>query len=161
MTRAGLLNISGRRARGSELIALDIDSPGDDGLFGMRVIKPIGYEGPIGDGTFDSNGFDVDIVDPETLHVYILNLRPPVDENKNFLDAKELGANTTVEVFELKRGQNEMHHLRTVASPAIFTGNRPVALGGGAFLVSNDHGIKVGLVSHPRSRNIVVLTIKR
>jgi hypothetical protein len=131
------------------LIALDIDSPGDDGLFGMRAIKPVGYDGPTGDGTFDSIGFDAEAVDSKTLRFFITNQRPPVDEQNNFLDAEALGANTTVEVFEMIRGQSEMRHVRTVSSPAVIAANRPAALGGGAFVVSNDHGIKLGLVQCP------------
>jgi hypothetical protein len=146
VARMGDLNVSGRRPGGSELIALDMDAPGADGFFGMRVIKPVGYDGATGDGTFDSNGFDVEVVDSETLRFYITNQRPPVDDDKNYLDAETLGGNMTVEVFEMTRGQNEMRHLQTVFSPAVPTANRVAALGGGAFVVSNDHGLKVGLV---------------
>ena len=54
------LNISGRRPGGSELMALNIDSPGEDGRFDMHNIKPVGYEGATGDGTLDLVGFDVE-----------------------------------------------------------------------------------------------------
>jgi hypothetical protein len=115
----------------------------------MRTIKPVGYDGPTGHGTFDSIGFDAEVVDSKTLRFFITNQRPPVDEQKNFLDAEALGANTTVEVFEMIRGQSEMRHVQTVSSPAVIAANRPAALGGGAFVVSNDHGTKSGLVQCP------------
>lgn len=143
--RWGKFNASGRRAGGSQLIALDIDSPGADGLFNMRAIKLTGYEGAWGDDTFDSVGFDAEIVNAETLRFFLVNHRPPVDDN-NVIEAEHLGMNSTVEVFEMTRGQNEMRHVRTVSSPAVFAANHPAALGGGAFVVSNDHGVKVGWV---------------
>jgi hypothetical protein len=153
-------NISGRRAGGSELIALDIDSPGDDGFFGMRAIKLVGYDGATGDGTFDSVGFDVEVVDSDTLRFFLINQRPPVDDNKNVLDTENLGVNSTVEVFEMVRGQNEMRHVRTVSSPAVFAANRPAALGGGAFVVTNDHGSKVGFVRCPIVYPFDILTVR-
>jgi hypothetical protein len=82
------LNISGRRPGGSELMALDIDFP-EDRLFGMHGIKTIGYEGAAGDGTLDLVGFDVEVVDAQTLRFWLINQRPPVDENRNYLNAQK------------------------------------------------------------------------
>ncbi|KAF2127489.1 serum paraoxonase/arylesteras-like protein [Dothidotthia symphoricarpi CBS 119687] len=138
------LNASGRRLRGSDLIALDIDKPGNDGLFGMRAIGTVGYVGALGDDALDLHGLDGEVVDEDTIHFYLVNHRPPVDANRKLLDAEEIGANSTIEVFELKRGYATMRHLRTVASPEIRTPNRVAAVGGGAFVLTNDQSVKVG-----------------
>lgn len=132
------------------MIALDIDKPGSDGLFGLRAIETVGYVGAQGDEALDLHGMDAEVIDDETLHFYLVNHRPPVDANKNLLDAEQYGANSTVEVFELKRGYATMRHLRTVASPEIRTPNRVAAVGGGAFLVTNDASVKSGFVSYDK-----------
>lgn len=136
------LNISGRRPGGSELMALNIDSPGEDGLFGLHSITPIGYDGASGDGTLDLVGFDVEVVDQTALRFWLINQRPPVDENRNYLDARKIGANATIDVFELKRGQPKMVHVKTVADPAIYSPNGIAFAGDGSFFVSNDHSGK-------------------
>jgi hypothetical protein len=139
-------NISGRRPGGSELIALNIDSPGADGLFGLHSTKPVNYEGAVGDGTLDLVGFDVEVVDPETLRFWLINQRPPVDENRDYLDASQIGANATIDVFELKRGEDRMVHIKTVVDPAIYSPNGIAALGDGSFVTSNDHSGKSKLI---------------
>ena len=136
------LNISGRRPGGSELMALNIDSPGEDGRFDMHNIKPVGYEGATGDGTLDLVGFDVQIVDTNTLRFWLINQRPPVDANKNYLNAPKIGANATIDVFELKRGETKMAHIKTVADPAIYSPNGIAVQGDGSFFTSNDHSGK-------------------
>ncbi|RDL37023.1 uncharacterized protein BP5553_04456 [Venustampulla echinocandica] len=80
-----------RRPCWSELMALNIDSPGEDSFFGMHSIKPVGYGGATGDGTLDLVGFDVEIVDERTLRFWLINQRPPVDANKKYLDPKKIG----------------------------------------------------------------------
>ena len=143
------VNATGRRPGGSELIKLDIDQPGDDGLFNLRAIKPLGYTGATGDNSLDLLGLDAQILDADTVHFYFVNQRPPVDAAQNILDSSALGANSTIEVFEMKKGEDQMRHLRTIWSPAVWTPNRIAALGNGTLLVTNDHSVKVGLVSDP------------
>ncbi|KAL6708082.1 hypothetical protein ACN47E_003516 [Coniothyrium glycines] len=138
------LNATGRRSGGSELIALDIDYPGDDVLFHARAIKPAGYVGATGDDTLDLLGFDAQVLDGDTIQFYFVNQRPPIGAFNNVIDASVLGANSTIEIFEMRRGEDQMRHLRTVFSPAITTPNRVAALGDGAFLVTNDHSVKSG-----------------
>lgn len=145
-----MLNATGRRPGGSEIIALDIDYPGVDGLFNLRAIKPVGYTGATGDESFDSVGFDAQVLDGDTIQFYIVNARPPVGAFKNLIDASKLGANHTIDVFEMRRGEDQMRHLRTIWSPAVWSPNRVAAVGGGAFFVTNDHSVKVGLVSDDR-----------
>ena len=141
------LNVSGRRPGGDYVSVLDIDEPGADGLFGLRQLKPSGYTGATGDGSLDLHGFDVEVLDEATLRFWMINHRPPVDEHGKFLDAVKLGANSTVEVFDVARGTDEMVHVRTIASEAIATPNKLAATGVGGFVVTNDHSHK-GLISH-------------
>lgn len=142
------MNATGRKPETSGLIALDIDYPGADGLFNLRQIKPAGYTGATGDDTLDFVGFDAQILDGDTIQFYFVNARPPVGAFNNIIDASKVGANFTIEVFEMRRGEEQMRHLRTIWSPAVWTPNRIAALGGGAFLLTNDHSVTVGLVSN-------------
>jgi hypothetical protein len=143
------LNVTGRRPGGSELIALDIDEPGVDGLYNLRGIKPIGhYRGATGNSELDILGFDAQILDDNTMRFYFINQRPPVDASNNIVDASEIGANSTIEIFEMRTGQEQMRHVRTIFSNEIWTPNRVATLGDGSggFLVTNDHSVKVGMV---------------
>jgi len=135
------LDVAGRRPTGSEFIAIDIDSFGTNNFFSYRTIMPKGSYGARGDALLDTVGFTGEHIDDSTIHFYFPNVPP---YHGVYFDAKEIGANATVEVFEFKRGNDEMRHLRTVHSPAVWSPNRPVAVGNGDFLVTNDHGVKVG-----------------
>ena len=141
----GRYNVSGRRRGGAVISVLDADRPGDDGLFGLRQLKAVGYEGANGDGSLDTVGFDVEVLDEDTLRLRIVNIGPPVDKNQQYVDASKAGGNATIEVFEVKRGSNEMRHLTTIMSDAIQTPNKPAASGDGGFLVTNDMSGKLGL----------------
>jgi hypothetical protein len=145
-------NLSGRRPGGSELIALNIDSPGTDGLFGLHGIKPVGYNGATGDGSLDLLGFDVQSVDAATLRFWFVNHRPAVDANKNYLDASKVGANSTIDVFDLKRGKDEMVHVKTVFDPEVKTPNNIAVMPDGSFVVTNDHSSK-GEIHFDKSLN--------
>ncbi|RMZ70047.1 serum paraoxonase arylesterase [Pyrenophora seminiperda CCB06] len=141
------VNVTGRRPGGSELLALDIDNPGDDGLFNFRAIKPVGhYVGATGNSDLDLLGYDAEILDDGTTRFYFINQRPPVGIYNKIIDASKIGANSTIEIFEMKKGQDNMQHVRTIFSNEIWTPNRVAALGdkSGAFLVTNDHSVKVG-----------------
>lgn len=138
----GVLNVSGRRAGGSELMTLNVDSPGTDGMYGMHSIKPEGYDGATGDGTLDLLGFDVEVVDAATLRFWFINHRPPVDADRKYLDATKIGANSTIDVFELKRGKDKMAHIKTVADPEVKTPNNIAVMKDGSFVVTNDHSAK-------------------
>lgn len=140
------LNVTGRRPGGSELIALDIDEPGVDSSYNMRAIKPVGYHGAIGDDTLDLLGFDAEILDGDTINFYLINQRPPIGPFNNLVDASGMGANATIDVFEMRRGEETMRHVRTIWSPEVYSPNRVAVLGGGNFLVTNDHAVKTGWV---------------
>ncbi len=135
----GRFDADGRRPRGSEIVSFDVDSIGV--FFSLNSIKPSGSFGAKGDAVIDTVGFTGESIDSSTIRFYIPNVAPYYGSDFN---STELGANATVEVFELKRGNDEMKHLRTISSPAIWAPNRPVSIGGGAFLVTNDHSVKTG-----------------
>ena len=136
------LNVSGRTPGGDYVSVLNIDDPGTDGLFGLHQLKPTGYIGAIGDGTLDLHGFDVEVVNSEKLRFWMINHRPPVDADKRYLDATKVGANSTVEVFEVTRGSDEMVHIKTIADKAIDTPNKLAATGNGGFVMTNDKSSK-------------------
>ena len=141
----GKFNVSGRRPGGASLSVLNIDVPGDDGLFGLRQIQAVGYDGATGDGTLDTVGFDVEVLDNHKLKLRLVNIRPPVDENRQYLDARKHGGNATIEVFEMERGSSQMVHVKTIASHAIQTPNKLATAGDGGFVVTNDMSGKIGL----------------
>ena len=132
------LNVTGRPFGASELIALDVDSPGDDGLFGMRSIKTEGYVGPAGDHALDFNGFDAEVLASGVTRFYFTNLRPPVDEEGKIIDARKTGANATIEIFDLKQGASKIQHTQTISSHEVWSPNRVAVVSGGAFVVTND-----------------------
>jgi hypothetical protein len=157
LNRLNNFNISGRRPGGSELIALDIDEPGVDGLFNIRAIKPIGYTGAKGerDNELDLLGFDAEILDGDTINFYFVNERPPVGPFNNYVDASVVGVNSTIDVFEMRRGEEVMRHLRTIWSREVPTPNRVAILGQGNFLVTNDHSTKTGWVRFTIHRTVL------
>lgn len=88
------------------------------------------------------HGFDVDELKNSKLKFWLINHRAPVDVDKRVLDATKLGANSTVEEFEVVRGSNNMRHIKTIVDEAIATPNKLAATGDGGFLVTNDHSGK-------------------
>ncbi|ORY07376.1 hypothetical protein BCR34DRAFT_616679 [Clohesyomyces aquaticus] len=138
------LNQSGRRPGGSQMIAISIDSPGQDGLFDMHPVKSEGYSGEARDSSLNFLGFDAAVIDPSTIHFYMVNQRPPVDANNQYVDATNIGVNATIEIFVHKRGSGIMRHVSTIFSPEVWSPNRVAILPDGAFVVSNDHSVKIG-----------------
>jgi hypothetical protein len=70
------------------------------------------------------------------------NLRPPVDvASGEFADATNIGANSTVESFELVRGENELKWTGTFGANdgVVHSVNKVAADLNGGFVVSNDH----------------------
>jgi DNA-binding beta-propeller fold protein YncE len=76
----------------------------------------------------------------------LINHRPPVDHvTGEFLDALVVGANSTVEIFDLDETSDTLEHVKTVASEAIFTPNGvAVEEDGLGFVITNDHNTKTG-----------------
>ncbi|KAI9034805.1 calcium-dependent phosphotriesterase [Aspergillus affinis] len=139
----GKLNASART--GSNWISvLDIDRPGVDGLYGLRKLK-------VGDsytGDLDLNGFDVQEIANGVLRFWLINHRPPVDAaTGELLDASKVGANSTIEVFDLGKSSEILEHVKTIVSDAIITPNNLVVEeDGDAFLVTNDRSRKFGFL---------------
>ena len=154
------LNAQGRTGK-DHLAVLDIDNPGADGLFGLRDLELSGYTGPAGTKHIDLHGFDVEIKDADTLRFYMVNHRPPMNGSL-MLDATKLGANSTIEIFDVARGKEttEAKHIRTVSDEAIYTPNKVIATGDGSFVVTNDKPMKSQHASYPHfQQNANMLTL--
>ncbi|KAB8239127.1 calcium-dependent phosphotriesterase [Aspergillus alliaceus] len=134
-------NISAR-TRTDHISVLNIDHPGPDGFYGLHSLE-------IEDsfhGDLDLHGFDVRDMGGK-LRFWLINHKPPEDGvTGEVLDATRLGANSTVEIFDLNRGSTRLEHVRTIASSAIISPNDlAVDDDGVGFLITNDHNTKVGL----------------
>ncbi|KAF2020276.1 hypothetical protein BU24DRAFT_459870 [Aaosphaeria arxii CBS 175.79] len=138
-------NVSGRRPTGSQLMAIYIDKPGKNGKFKMHRIQPTKYGSGRGEGHLDLAGFDVEVIDSSTVRFWLLNQRPPRDTGGNLLDARKLGSNVTIEVYEHKRGKQSMVYVSTKTNSSMHSPNKIAFLGSNNFVVSNDRSAKVGL----------------
>ncbi|KAK6584281.1 hypothetical protein PZA11_002505 [Diplocarpon coronariae] len=99
-----------------------------------------------GDGTLNLHGFSIR-ADPRTdmLHILLINHRPPLDAITGApLDARKIGANSTIELFQTKAGEDTMRHVRTYTDPLIQTPNRVAWVSEDSFLFTNSHSGKVG-----------------
>jgi hypothetical protein len=108
----------------------------------MHSIRPRGYEGATGDQTLDLVGFDVDVGEKGALDFWLINHRPPVDAQRQPLDATKIGSNVSIDVFSYTKGAHEMRHLKTILNPHIHSANNLALTGKGGFMVSNDHSNK-------------------
>jgi hypothetical protein len=138
----GKFNVTGRRPSGAVVSVLDIDSPDADGFYGLRQLEIVGYTGSRNDGTLDTVGFDVEVLDDATLRFWMVNMQRPGNDEQKFLDVTKVGANATIELFELDQDRRQMVHIKTFIHEAIATPNKPAATGDGGFLVTNDHSTK-------------------
>lgn len=138
------LDVSGRP--NNDYVAI-LDTKGS-GPVSSRItkVKPTSYT-----GTLNLHGISVYEVPAKsaelkpTLRIFLNNHRPPIDpKTKTVMDATKVGANSTVELFEATLGEGRMRHIRTYASEAIRTPNRPAAVGPDSFVFTNDHKTKVG-----------------
>lgn len=111
----------------------------------IKKIKPLGFSGHNGKGSLMLHGIGVYVgqdglgtgAEEETLRLFLINHR--VQPN-----AENVGANSTVELFETKLGSDTMTHIKTFAHPLIFTPNNLVPTGPDSFYFSNDHSVKAG-----------------
>ncbi|CAD6446020.1 64a09973-e2d6-4bbb-8aa8-b92e3e829c5b [Sclerotinia trifoliorum] len=139
-------NVS-QRTLEDHVSVLKIDEPGEDGFYGLHQLEITGgYKGVDHHNSIDVHGFDVEILPDSRRRFWMINHRPPVDESENFLDATKLGANSTVEVFDLVPGSKNLEFVKTVANPIINTPNNIAATGDGGFVFSNDHPAKTGFI---------------
>ena len=139
------LDISSRGLTGSHVSVLELDSVvGDE--FKLRRLEPKGYAEPAGGDTILAIfGFKGEIVGASKLRFWMVNHRYPVEatrDGETLLDPYQVGANSTVEVFDVDRGRSEMVHVKTFSSGVIETPNNLVLTGDGEFFVTNDHSAK-------------------
>ena len=129
------------------MVIIDTRGPGqlEDRI---KWITAGNFPGINGDGTLNLHGFDVRADhNTDNLRILLINHRPPMDPvTGEALDAKLVGANSTIELFQTKAGSDTMRHVRTYADNLIQTPNRVAWVNDHAFVFSNDHTAKVGLV---------------
>ncbi|SPO22489.1 related to serum paraoxonase/arylesterase [Ustilago trichophora] len=138
------LDVTGRPS--TDYVAI-LDTKGS-GPIASRItkVKPVSYT-----DTLNLHGISVYEIPAKsaelkpTLRIFLNNHRPPLEPvTKTVLDAKKVGANSTVELFEATLGESRMRHIRTYVGEAIRTPNRPAAVGPDSFVFTNDHKTKVG-----------------
>jgi len=103
------------------------------------------YQSAIEGNDLSVHGIDVEVISKDRLRFFMINHQPFVDSEGKLLDATKLGANSTVEVFEHTRGSQNLEHIKTIFSDAVFTPNNIAATGDGGFVVTNDHDSKVSM----------------
>ena len=135
-------------------MALHIDKP-EGASFEHRTLRTRGYSRPAEDDLFTfvgMNGVDVDVDGEHRVELMIVNQRPSVDPEtgKPYPDQYVMGADPTVEQFEVRGAQaEEIHHVRTWEDKRIASPNRMAMVGSSdSFYLTNSHGLqKVGLKS--------------
>ncbi|KAF8647126.1 hypothetical protein AX16_006957 [Volvariella volvacea WC 439] len=79
--------------------------------------------------------------DPNTLFVYLVNHRSPLGDRL----ARDVGADSAIEVFKAHVDGDVLTHIRTVEDPVIITPNDIAGSSDGqSFFFTNDHGEKIG-----------------
>lgn len=132
-------NVSAR-SQTDHIAVLNIDQPGSDGLYGLHKLKVGGYLGDL-----DLHGFDVRRIEGR-LRFWLINHRPPVHPTTGeFLDAWVVGANSTIEIFDLDDASETLEHVKTIANDAIISPNNlAVDKDGLGIVITNDRNAKVG-----------------
>ena len=140
------LNASGRGL--TDRIAV-LDTRGAGPLASrIKSLTPQSFSGINGDGTLNLHGLDIWEDSKQNLHIVLINHRPPFDSiTGEPLDAAVVGANSTIELFEATSGTHTMQHVRTYYHDSIQTPNGVAWISDEAFVFTNDHSSKVGLVS--------------
>lgn len=144
--RVGFLNTTARGLT-DRIAVLDTRGPG---RLASRIkwLSVENFEGIKGDATLNLHGFDIRVDEnTDALHILLINHRPPMNpENGEPLDARIVGANSTVEHFQTEVGSDNMRHVRTYADHLIQTPNRVAWVTDHSFVFTNDHSAKVGIV---------------
>ncbi|KAF5351735.1 hypothetical protein D9756_007674 [Leucocoprinus leucothites] len=92
---------------------------------------------------FSSHGMDVvpSASNPSELFVYLVNHRPPKG-----LDARQWGADSVLEIFKHKIGDDKLTHIKTIQSSLMIAPNDVVGSDDGTSLYfTNDNGQKTGI----------------
>ncbi|KAG6865854.1 hypothetical protein C0991_011186 [Blastosporella zonata] len=94
---------------------------------------------------FSAHGMDVvqSSSNPDELFVYLVNHRAPLTNQP----AREVGADSSVEIFKTIVGSDTLTHIRTVEDPRVIVCPNDVVgyPDGEAFYFTNDYSAKVGL----------------
>jgi len=117
-----------------------IYDPESSALTRLEVVNFSGTRG------LSLHGMDVvpSSANPSDLFIYLVNHRAPPGD----ILAKDVGADSVIEIFKTTVGGRTLTHLKTIESPVIITPNDIVGSpDGNSFYFTNDHGEKVGLVS--------------
>ncbi|EEY16610.1 conserved hypothetical protein [Verticillium alfalfae VaMs.102] len=127
----GKYDPSGQSQRDA-IVALDLDLPHLDAS-SVRVLKTEGYTGTAGDRLLNLvgfTGFESTEKGEDKITLFAVNNRPPLDlrTGKPNINPGQVGANSTIEVFETSAGAASLKHIRTYANDAIATPNRVAAL---------------------------------
>lgn len=114
-------------------------------IYDMKTfeIRKLEFSGVDGDFGFSSHGMDIvpSALDPSELFVYLINHRPPKG-----VDARLSGADSVVEIFKHRLGNNKLTHVSTVESPLMIAPNDLTGSDdGNDFYFTNDHGHKLGI----------------
>ncbi|KAF4219404.1 hypothetical protein CNMCM5878_003323 [Aspergillus fumigatiaffinis] len=125
-TLANNFNASGRR-KTDHFSVLNIDYPGEDGLYGVHHLEVTGpYKGinPENENVLDLHGFGARKLSQSRLQFFVVNHRPPTSpegllaENTNVV-----GDNSTIEVFELERGSSKLEFVKTIVDDNLISPN--------------------------------------
>lgn len=105
-----------------------------------RQLKVDGY-----DGALDLHGFDVRHIG-DKVRFWLINHKPFVNSTTGeILDPSTLGANSTIEIFDLNKEKETLEHVKTLSSDAIISPNNlAVEADGIGMIISNDHKGKTG-----------------
>ncbi|KAG8989683.1 hypothetical protein FRB94_004156 [Tulasnella sp. JGI-2019a] len=76
--------------------------------------------------------------DPAALTLFLVSHRPPTDR----ASSQAVGADSVIEIFRTRAGDNELRWVRTVKHDLLKTPNSIAATGPTSFYVSNDHAHK-------------------
>jgi hypothetical protein len=140
--RANNFNASGRR-KTDHFSVLNIDYPGEDGLYGVHHLEVTGpYKGinPENENVLDLHGFGARKLSQSRLQFFVVNHRPPTSpegllaENTNVV-----GDNSTIEVFELERGSSKLEFVKTIVDDNLISPNDLTWVLEGHIIVTNDH----------------------
>ncbi|KAK3704344.1 hypothetical protein LTR37_013897 [Vermiconidia calcicola] len=141
LPNAARFNVSGRSLN-DKMIALDIDKPVNTG-FEYRVLETPGFPGVNGDSGLHLVGM-TGVDGQNHIDLYVVNAKPSVNiTTGTYLtqkEHKEIGGNSTIELFRVNPEAEEVEFVKTFADPHILTPNNIAPTGKGSFYFTNDHG---------------------
>ncbi|GFF92258.1 hypothetical protein IFM61392_09903 [Aspergillus lentulus] len=141
-TLANNFNASGRR-KTDHFSVLNIDYPGEDGLYGVHHLEVTGpYKGinPENENVLDLHGFGVRKLSQSRLQFFIVNHRPPTSPGELLAEnINVVGDNATIEVFEMERGSSKLEFVKTIVDDNLISPNDLTWVSEGHIIITNDH----------------------